>query len=168
MSSSHLSSTVNQSNTHANLTDTDLTALFVSSLIASTSNDSIDNTNNNNNNNTMEDAFISQFSDLVYSPSSMIDHQSLGPPPGFEHFRFDSSNSTDFPLNQLINQTNAPVSSADTINFSQLLTSTIAGMNYFALQFDYLLSLSLRFPTTANIDNGGSSSFIISFIIDFR
>ena len=139
MSSSHLSTTVNQSNKHMNLTDTDLTALFVSSLVATTSNDSIDNTNNNNNN-TLDDAFLSQFSDFVYSPSSMIDQQSFGPPPGFEHFRFDSSNSADLSLNPLINQTNTPVSSSDTINFSQLLSANIAGKNFFSFLSNLLLA----------------------------
>lgn len=139
MSSSHLSTTVNQ---HMNLTDTDLTALFVSSLVATTSNDSIDNINNNNNNNTLDDAFLSQFSDFVYSPSSMIDQQSFGPPPGFEHFRFDSSNSADSSLNPSINQTNTPVSSSDTINFSQLLSANIAGKDFYAFQLNYHLLLA--------------------------
>ena len=119
MNSSHFSTTVNQPNDHFNLTDTDLPTRLVPTT---TSNDSMDNVNNNNN--TMEAILLNQFHEFICSPtSSMIDQQTFGPPPGFEHFRLDSPISSDYPLHQ----TNIPVSSSDTINFSQLLSSTIVG-----------------------------------------
>ena len=117
MNSSATPTTVNQSNPYS-LTDTNLAAL----LVSTTSNDSM------NNHNTLDDVFLNQFTDLVYSSSSSM----IDPPPGFENFLFDPSvSSSDFLLTETTNQMNTaiqtPVSSSDTINFSQLLQSTTVG-----------------------------------------
>jgi hypothetical protein len=118
------STTVNKSNDNYNLTDADLAALFVSSIVSTTpSNTTNDNKNehsNNNNNNTLDDVFIQQVNDLVCSSQP----KPLGPPPGFENFRFDTSSSSDNSINTAAIQP-TQVSSSDTINFSQLLQSNI-------------------------------------------
>ncbi len=125
------STTVNKSNDNYNLTDADLAALFVSSIVSTTpSNTTNDNknehSNNNNNNNTLDDVFIQQVNDLVCSSQQ----KPLGPPPGFENFRFDTSSSSDNSTTTSSISTAAlqsQVSSSDTINFSQLLQSNIVG-----------------------------------------
>jgi hypothetical protein len=91
-----------------NLTDADLAALFISNT---TSNDSV---------NTLDESFLNQMTD------SIIDQQTIGPPPGFENFRFDTSNLLTTNLRSSISNA-PPVSSSDTINFSQLLQSTTVG-----------------------------------------
>ncbi len=136
-STSHMTSSdstkMNQSNDNYNLTDADLAALFVSSIVSTTpsitTNDNkneISNNNNNNNNNTLDDVFLQQVNDLVCSSQQ----KSIGPPPGFENFRFDTSSSSDNSTTISSISTAAiqsQVSSSDTINFSQLLQSTIVG-----------------------------------------
>ncbi|CAF3367807.1 unnamed protein product [Rotaria sp. Silwood1] len=143
-------SNTNNNNNNNNLTDAELAALFVSSMIATTpltqtpttANNSIDNINNNNNElstNSLDDVFLNQVTDLTYcsSPSSKIidKQQTIGPPPGFENFLFNSSSTSDLLVSKTTNNnptissiSNAPVdttvSSSDTINFSQLLKST--------------------------------------------
>jgi len=123
------STTVNQSNDNYNLTDADLAALFVSSIVSTTppitTNDN-KNEISNNNNNTLDDVFLQQVNDLVCSSQQ----KSIGPPPGFENFRFDTSSSSDNSTTISSISTAAiqsQVSSSDTINFSQLLPSTIVG-----------------------------------------
>lgn len=107
------STTVNKSNDNYNLTDADLAALFVSSIVSTTP--SITNENTLEQSNTLDDVFIQQMNDLVCSNQE----KSFGPPPGFENFRLNSSdNSTDL---------QSQVSSSDTINFDQLLQSTLIG-----------------------------------------
>jgi hypothetical protein len=147
--------TVNKLDNNYNLTDADLAALFVSSIITTTpspqttSNNLVDNLNNNNNNNnnetsnnSLDDVFLNQVTDLACcsspSPPSIVDkQQTLGPPPGFENFRFDSSSSpqtTNNPNPTISSISNAAietqVSSSDTINFSQLLQSATAGKDF--------------------------------------
>jgi len=144
MNSSDIQTTVNKSNNY-NLTDADFAALFVSSLVTTTpssssssltqtttSNNSIDN-NNETSNNTLDDVFLNQVNDLVCK------QQSMGPPPpGFENFLFNTSSTSDLLLPHTTNNNSTlssisyaamqtPVSSSDTINFSQLLQSTIVG-----------------------------------------
>jgi hypothetical protein len=128
------STTLNQSNDNYNLTDADLAALFVSSIVSTTpstttndnKNELSNNNNNNNNNNTLDDAFLQQVNDLVCSSQQ----KPIGPPPGFENFRFDTSSSSDNSTTISSISTAAiqsQVSSSDTVNFSQLLQSTVVG-----------------------------------------
>ena len=141
--------TNNNNNYNYNLTDVDLAALFVSSIVTTTpssplaqTNTSIDNINNDTSNNTLDDVFLNQLTDLACcssSSSSIIDkQQTIGPPPGFENFLFDSSSTSDLLLSQTTNNNSTlssisnaaiqtQVSSSDTINFSQLLQSTTVG-----------------------------------------
>jgi hypothetical protein len=122
--------TVNKSNNY-NLTDADLAALLISSIDPTTSNEhSIDNRNNETTNNTLDEVFLNQVNDLVCNDKQ----QTIGPPPGFENFM-----SSDLLLSQTTNNNNStissisnaaiqtPVSSSDTINFSQLLQTTSVG-----------------------------------------
>jgi len=122
------STTVNQSNDNYNLTDADLAALFVSSIVSTTPSTTINDNKNelSNNNNTLDDVFLQQVNDLVCSSQQ----KPFGPPPGFENFRFDTSSSSDNSTTISSISTAAiqsQVSSSDTINFSQLLQSTIVG-----------------------------------------
>jgi hypothetical protein len=124
------STTVNKLTNDYSLTDTDLAALFISSIVSTTpSNTPIDNKNelsNNNNNNTLDEVFLQQVNELVCSSQQ----KPLGPPPGFENFCFDTSSSSDnsTTLSSISSAVIQPqVSSSDTINFSQLLQSTIVG-----------------------------------------
>jgi hypothetical protein len=126
------STTVTKSNDNYNLTDADLAALFVSSIVSTTPSITTDdqknehsnnNHNNNNNNNTLDDVFIQQVNDLVCSSQQ----KPFGPPPGFENFRFDTSSSSDNSINTAAIQP-TQVSSSDTINFSQLLQPNIIGI----------------------------------------
>ncbi|CAF4733647.1 unnamed protein product [Rotaria sp. Silwood1] len=122
-------STTTTNNNNYNLSDADLAALFVSSIVSTTpSTTTIDNenelSNNNNNNNTLDDVFIQQVNDLVCSSQQ----KSIGPPPGFENYRFNKSLSSDNSrtISSISNAGIQPqVSCSDTINFSQLLQSTI-------------------------------------------
>ncbi|CAF0894228.1 unnamed protein product [Rotaria sp. Silwood1] len=121
-------STTTTNNNNYNLSDADLAALFVSSIVSTTpSTTTIDNENelsNNNNNNTLDDVFIQQVNDLVCSSQQ----KSIGPPPGFENYRFNKSLSSDNSrtISSISNAGIQPqVSCSDTINFSQLLQSTI-------------------------------------------
>ncbi|CAF1098564.1 unnamed protein product [Rotaria sordida] len=122
-------STVNKSNTNNNfnLTDADLAALFVSSIVSTTTIDNeneLSSNNNNNNNNTLDDVFLQQVNELVDSSQP----KSIGPPPGFENYHFNRSLSSDNSktISSISNVAIQPqVSSSDTINFSQLLQSTI-------------------------------------------
>ncbi|CAF0812850.1 unnamed protein product [Adineta steineri] len=144
--------TVNKPNNNYSLSDADLAALFLSSITTTTPSpqtitpnaliDNIHQNNNNNNNetsnNALDDVFLNQFTDLTCSSPTIIDKpQPIGPPPGFENFRLDSSSSSssDLLLSQTTNKNSTlssisnaviqtPVSSSDTINFSQLLQST--------------------------------------------
>ncbi len=161
MNSSDIQITVNKSNNY-NLTDADFAALFVSSLVTTTpssssssltqtttSNNSIDN-NNETSNNTLDDVFLNQVTDLVCK------QQSMGPPPpGFENFLFNTSSTSDLLLTQTTNNNNnsiissisnaviqTPVSSSDTINFSQLLQSTVVGKYYSKLTIHVLVFFS--------------------------
>ena len=97
------STTVNKSNNYS-LTDADLAALFISTT---TSNDSL---------NTLDEVFLNHMTDSIIEQQQ----QNIGPPPGFENFRFNSSSTSDL-------LTNDSVSSSDTVNFSQLLQSTTVG-----------------------------------------
>jgi hypothetical protein len=137
MNSSDPITTVNKSN-HYSLTDADFAALFVSSLLP-TSNHFIDNNNETSNPNTLDEVFLNQVTDLVCCSSSIIDkQQSIAPPPGFENFLFDSSSTSDLLLKSTTNNHStrsslsnvaiqSPVSTSDTINFSQLLQSKSVG-----------------------------------------
>jgi hypothetical protein len=193
MNSSDIQITVNKSNNY-NLTDADFAALFVSSLVTTTptssssltqtttSNNSIDN-NNETSNNTLDDVFLNQVTDLVCK------QQSMGPPPpGFENFLFNTSSTSDLLLTQTTNNNNnstissisnaviqTPVSSSDTINFSQLLQSTVVGKYYSKLTIHVLFFSSnkifyiFRFSTaTTNKCWKYSFIIIISFIIYIR
>lgn len=124
--------TVNKSNNNYNLSDADLAALFVSSLVSTTpSTTTMDDenelsTNNNNNNNKLDDVFLQNVSDFVCSSQQ----KSIGPPPGFENYPFNKSLSSDNTrtLSSISNVAiQSQVSPSDTINFSQLLPSTIVG-----------------------------------------
>jgi hypothetical protein len=141
--------TVNQlDQTNYTLSDADLAALFVSSLMTTTPSPSsatsttlMDHLANSNETSAtpFDDVFLHHLADLACdSTSSLIDSQaSVGPPPGFENFRFDSSSASDLLLSPSTNNPNmssmniaaseTPVSSSDTINFSQLLQSTSVG-----------------------------------------
>lgn len=81
-----------------NLIDIDLDKIFVSS--------STNDNQNNNNNRLFNERFLNDF----------IDHndEQVKPPPGFEHFHQ--------PMNNNNNNNNFP---SDTMNLSQLLSSTI-------------------------------------------
>ncbi len=128
MNSSELTTVNKTNNNNYNLTDADLAAIFVSSIGSITpSSTTIDNRNElSDNSNTLDDMFLQQVNDLVCSSQE----KPVGPPPGFESFRFDKSSSSD-------NLTTIPsistaaiqphVSCSDTINFSQLLQSTFVG-----------------------------------------
>ncbi|CAF2019457.1 unnamed protein product [Rotaria magnacalcarata] len=132
-------------NNNDHISDDDFAALFVSSMLQTTSNSSFDNINNNNNNNnnnndsstnTIDDVFLNQVTDLNYCSSPIIDkQQTIGPPPGFEKFPFNSSSTSDLLVSKTTNNNptissisngayETSVSSSDTINFSQLLKST--------------------------------------------
>ena len=123
------STTVNKSNDNYTLTDADLAVLFVSSIVSTTPSNATDEHQNeliNHQNPTLDDVFLQQVNDLVCSSQA----KPIGPPPGFENFRFDTSSSSDnsttissISSTALQNQ----VSSSDTINFSQLLPSNILG-----------------------------------------
>ncbi|CAF3666483.1 unnamed protein product [Rotaria socialis] len=126
-------------NNNDHISDDDFAALFVSSMLSTTSNNSFDNINNNNNEsstNTIDEAFLNQVTDLNYCSSPIIDkQQTIGPPPGFENFPFNSSSTSDLLVSKTTNSNptissisnganETSVSSSDTINFSQLLKST--------------------------------------------
>ncbi|CAF1492202.1 unnamed protein product [Rotaria magnacalcarata] len=120
--------TVNKSNNNFNLSDADLAALFVSTLVSTTSSTTatLDNENelSTNNNNALDDVFLQQVNELVCSSQQ----KSMGPPPGFENFLFDNSlpSETSRTLSSISNAAiQSQVSSSDTINFSQLLPSAI-------------------------------------------
>ncbi|CAF4574921.1 unnamed protein product [Rotaria socialis] len=120
--------TVNKSNNNFNLSDADLAALFVSTLVSATSSTTatLDNENElpTNNNNALDDVFLQQVNELVCSSQQ----KSMGPPPGFENFLFDNPlpSETSRTLSSISNAAiQSQVSSSDTINFSQLLPSTI-------------------------------------------
>ncbi|CAF5110480.1 unnamed protein product, partial [Rotaria magnacalcarata] len=122
--------TVNKSNNNFNLSDADLAALFVSTLVSTTSSTTatLDNENelSTNNNNALDDVFLQQVNELVCSSQQ----KSMGPPPGFENFLFDNSlpSETSRTLSSISNAAiQSQVSSSDTINFSQLLPSAIVG-----------------------------------------
>jgi hypothetical protein len=121
------STTANKTTNDYSLTDNDLAALFISSIVSTTpSTTTMDNNNELSNNNTLDEVFLQQVNDLVCSSQQ----KALGPPPGFENFRFDTSSSSDnsTTLSSIGSAAIQPqVSSSDTINFSQLLQSTIVG-----------------------------------------
>lgn len=132
--------TVKTSSSNNHLSDIDFAALFVSSMLSTTSNNSIDNLNDNDSSsNPIDDAFLSQVTDLTYCPSPIIDkQQTVGPPPGFENFPFNTSSTSDLLVSKTTNNnptisslSNAAmetsVSSSDTLNFSQLLKSASVG-----------------------------------------
>lgn len=157
MNSSSDTTTVNPLNqSNYILNDMDLTAPFVSSLFISSPppmavpsstcfnapvhNDTDINDDKESSGSTFGDVFSNQVTDLGFEPSSpFIDSQStIGPPPGFEGFHFDLNLTTNgLPLSKAMNNpatlpsTNAVadtvVSNSDTINFSQLLSSTEVG-----------------------------------------
>jgi hypothetical protein len=135
--------TVKNANNYS-LTDADLAALFVSTTPSqTTSNDSM---------NTLDEVFLNQVNDLVCDKQ-----QTIGPPPGFENFLYDSSSTSDFLLTQTTNTINSPrssmsnvpiqtpVSSSDTINFSQLLQSTTVGKYSFLFDFNELNKIESNF-----------------------
>lgn len=146
----------NNNNNNANLTDADLAALFLSSIAAATSPsmsealvDGISSQSHEASNHALDDVFLSQLTDLTCcSPSSsssstMLDKpqptpQAIGPPPGFENFLLESPSTSDLLLAQTTNHNSTassidhagmqtPVSSSDTINFSQLFASAAVG-----------------------------------------
>ena len=111
------------------LNDTDLAGLFASSIVSITrSSTAMDKNDITDNPNTLDDIFFQQVSELVCSSQ----HNALGPPPGFENFRFDTSSSSSASLTTVSSISTAAavqskVSSSDTTNFSQLLPSTNVG-----------------------------------------
>jgi hypothetical protein len=111
------------------LNDTDLAGLFASSIVSITrSSTAMDKNDITDNPNTLDDIFFQQVSELVCSSHN----NALGPPPGFEHFRFDTSSSSSASLTTVSSISTAAVvqskvSSSDTTNFSQLLPSTNVG-----------------------------------------
>lgn len=123
------STTVNKSNDNYTLTDADLAVLFVSSIVSTTPSNTTDEHSNelvNHPTNILDDVFLQQVNDLVCSSQG----KPLGPPPGFENFRFDTSSSSDNSTTISTISSTAiqnQVSSSDTINFSQLLPSNILG-----------------------------------------
>jgi len=131
---------VNKTNDNYSLTDADLAALFVSSIVSTTP--SITNENTLEHSNTLDDVFIQQMNDLVCSNQQ----KSFGPPPGFENFRLNSSeNSTGL---------QAQVSSSDTINFGQLLQPSLVGkLKIFPQTKKNTKRLSSRFTSTTTNKN---------------
>lgn len=139
--------TVNKSTSNYNLTDADLAALFVPSIVSS---NTLDNENElSTNNNALDDVFIKQVNDLVCSDQQ----KSYGPPPGFENFLFNQSLTSDNAgtISSISNAAiQSQVSSSDTLNLSQLLQSTLVGKiwkkNCFFL-IKFLIIILFRYST---------------------
>ncbi|UJR21537.1 hypothetical protein I4U23_024622 [Adineta vaga] len=109
------------------LNDSDLAGLFASSIVSiSRSSTAMDKNDITDNPNTLDDIFFQQVSELVCASQQ----NPLGPPPGFENFRFDTTSSSSDSLTTVSSISTAAavgqskVSSSDTTNFSQLLPST--------------------------------------------
>lgn len=110
--------------------DTDLAGLFASSIVSiSRSTTAMDKNDITDNPNTLDDIFFQQVSELVCASQQ----NPLGPPPGFENFRFDTTSSSSDSLTTVSSISTAAavgqskISTSDTTNFSQLLPSTKVG-----------------------------------------
>lgn len=200
MNTSDRTSTVNQSHESTfSLSDADLAALFVSSLISTTPSPStttnLDHSNEpsaqttsttTTTSTTLDDVFYNSANDFSSTPTSTFieNEKTLEPPPGFENFRFEPPSTDELLQSHPTNPSNisnssnppsldAPVSSSDTINFSQLLQSTsvdplatVAGQvgllrssssSHSSFQSD---EQSIFFPlsTVPNTNNGSSTT----------
>jgi hypothetical protein len=118
------STTINTNNNFYASVDTDLAALFVSTMSI---NEKLELTDNQ----PFDEVFLSSVNDLVSDSES----SAMGPPPGFEHLRFDSTLSNHLMCPTSIDETTntslvSRTSPSDVINFSQLLPSTLVGESF--------------------------------------
>ena len=121
------------------LIDADLAALFVSTV-------SVEEKSEPNHDPPFDEVFLSSVNDLVSSSEPMT---AMGPPPGFENFQLDPALSNHTTNGSTIDDTaprtmQSQVLSSDTINFSQLLPSTLVGKSRSISIAGRIIAISLQ------------------------